>query len=215
MIKSRKSWFAHTLGAFVAGVSILALGAAVDANQRGDARPGQVGTPAPDFTLTDIHGKEHTLSKYTEEGKIVVLEWFNPDCPFVVKHHSVHRTMAETYAEFKDEGVVWLAINSGAPGKQGHGHERNMRAFEEYDMQFPLLLEETSEVGRKYGALVTPHMYIICTEGVIRYNGAIDSDRHPTRLGETNYVRQALRQVVNGETVTTAETRAYGCTVKY
>ena len=77
------------------------------------------GATAPDFTLTDTAGQEHTLSTYLADGQVVVLEWFNPDCPFIKKHHREHRTMDDTFAAYRDRDVVWLAVNSGAEGKQG------------------------------------------------------------------------------------------------
>jgi peroxiredoxin len=173
------------------------------------------GDDAPDFTLADTQGKEHTLSDYLKDGKTVVLEWFNPDCPFIVKHHQKHKTMNESFAKVMDHDVVWLAINSGAEGKQGHGLERNRKAVKDFEMPFPLLLDPTGTVGMQYGAKTTPHMYIITPEGKVVYNGAIDDDRSPTELGKTNYVLQALHQLMKGEKVGEAETKPYGCSVKY
>jgi len=171
----------------------------------------EVGSAAPDFTLTDLDGDEHTLSDYTAEGKVVVLEWFNPDCPFVVKHYKAS-TMADLAAEF-GEDVVWLAINSNAPGKQGSGAERNRRAVEEWGISYPVCLDEPGEVGQRYRARTTPHMYVIDAEGVLRYAGAIDDS--PRGTAETNYVRAALEAVLAGEAVETTTTRPYGCSVKY
>jgi peroxiredoxin len=173
------------------------------------------GDKAPDFTLTDTAGKEHHLQAYLDEGNIVVLEWFNPDCPFIKKHHLNHKTMDETCAPLTDKGVVWLAINSNAPGKQGHGLERNRKAVEEYEMTFPLLMDEKSEVGKKYGAKTTPHMFIVTADGVVAYAGAIDDDRSADKLGATNHVAVALGQLLAGGEVQTPETQPYGCSVKY
>jgi len=172
-----------------------------------------VGSPAPNFTLTDLAGAQHELASY--KGKVVVLEWFNPDCPFVVKHHHHNKTMQETYAAYKDKDVVWLAINSGAPGKQGHGVERNQRAVTEYGIEYPILLDEAGEVGHRYGATNTPHMYVIAAQGVLRYAGAIDDNRSARTPGELNYVRAALDAILAGQEVANPETRAYGCGVKY
>lgn len=172
-----------------------------------------VGSPAPNFTLTDLAGNQHELASY--KGKIVVLEWFNPDCPFVVKHHHHNKTMKETYDAYKDKDVVWLAINSGAPGKQGNGVERNQRAVTEYGIEYPVLLDESGEVGHLYGATNTPHMFVIDAQGVLRYAGAIDDNRSARTPGETNYVRAALDAILAGQEVATPETRAYGCGVKY
>lgn len=199
-----------------AAASVAAL-AAFSAN----AGPGhahdhaKVGAPAPNFTLTDTEGNSHTLSDLTKQGKVVVLEWFNPQCPFVVKHHEKHSTMKDLASEFADKGVVWMAINSGAPGKQGAGLELNQEYKSKWTISYPILMDESGEVGHLYGAQTTPHMYVIDTSGELRYMGAIDNDRSATNLGDVNYVRQALNQVLAGETVTTPETRAYGCSVKY
>jgi len=175
-------------------------------------KPGDV---APDFTLKDLDGVEHTLSRYLAEGKIVVLEWFNPDCPFIVKHHKLHQTMNDTYATLNHKGMVWLAINSGAPGKQGAGLERNKKAQAEYAMPFPLLLDEAGTVGRDYGAKTTPHMFIVGKDGKVAYTGAIDNDNSPTVPGKRNYVISALRALMDGREVPEPVTKPYGCSVKY
>ena len=173
------------------------------------------GDKAPDFTLTDTAGQEHTLSALLADHKVVVLEWFNPDCPFIVRHHKTHKTMDETFAAVKDEGVAWIAINSGAAGKQGAGLERNRKAVEEYAMSFPVLLDEDGTVGKAYGAMTTPHMFVITQDGTVAYAGAIDDDRAGERPGEVNYVAAALDAVLAGKDVATQETRPYGCSVKY
>jgi peroxiredoxin len=172
------------------------------------------GLPAPDFTLTDTEGVEHTLSVYLEDGRTVVLEWFNADCPFIKKHHANHKTMNETFAT-ADSNVVWLSICSSAEGKQGHGLERNQKARKEYEMDYPVLLDADGAVGKLYGAKTTPHMFVITPDGVLAYNGAIDDDRTPGKLGKTNYVAEALKALAAGETVPNASNRPYGCSVKY
>jgi peroxiredoxin len=177
--------------------------------------PVEVGAVAPDFTLTDIDGNEHQLSAYLAQGKRVVLEWFNPDCPFVKKHHLDNKSMAETYATAGKEGVVWLAINSGAKGKQGNGLERNQKAREEYKIAYPILLDESGDVGRAFGAKTTPHMFIIEPDAKVVYAGAIDNKPTPGELGDVNYVTQALSQCVAGKAVEVSSTKPYGCSVKY
>ena len=202
------------LGTFaLAAVAAFSTGAATMASVK--AETAKVGEKAPDFTLTDTDGKQHTLSDYTKAGKIVVLEWFNSGCPYVVKHHVTHQTMATLAKEFKDKDVVWVAINSGAPGLQGHGLELNKKIKKEWKIEYPILLDEPGNVGRAYEARTTPHMYIIDKTGTLVYAGAIDNNRSPTELGDVNYVRQALKQVIAGETVTESMTRPYGCSVKY
>lgn len=173
------------------------------------------GDKAPGFTLTDTEGAEFSLQTYLDDGQTVVLEWFNPDCPFIKKHHLNHKTMNETFAAVKDEGVVWLAINSSAKGKEGHGLKRNQKAVKEYEIPFPVLIDESGDVGRAYGAKTTPHMFIINPDGTVAYNGAIDNDRSAAKLGETNYVAAALMALREGKKIEMPETPAYGCSVKY
>lgn len=202
---------ARLFGAMAAAAIAIAPATAQDDSAK--TAPPKVGEDAPKFKLTDTDGKEHSLEKYLEEGKTVVLEWFNPGCPVVKKHHRDNPTMKETYEEFRTENVVWLAINSGAEGKQGHGKELNAETRTEWKIEYPVLLDESGKVGRAYGAKTTPHMYVISTEGKVVYMGAIDDRRKPA--GEVNYVEKALRQHLAGETITTAETTPYGCGVKY
>jgi len=170
----------------------------------------KVGDRAPDFTLTDSTGKSVSLAELTKQGKVVVLEWFNPTCPYVVKHHVNHKTMHDTYAKFKDKNVVWLAINSGA----GTTAEANEKARKEFGIAYPVLIDATSATAKAYGAKRTPTMVIIGTDGTVLYYGAIDDNPKPDTVG-ANYVEKALQEILAGQTVTTASTEAYGCQIKY
>lgn len=177
----------------------------------------EVGQPAPDFTLNDCHGNEHTLSDY--QGQFVVLEWINHGCPFVVKHYATGN-MQNLQRELAEQDVVWLSICSSAPGTQGHMSAEDAAAkCEELDVKITgYLLDEDGTVGKLYGARVTPEMYIINPEGVLIYAGAIDDDSssdHASVETATNYVSVALTEAKAGEDVSTPQTRAYGCTVKY
>ncbi|MEL6339366.1 MAG: redoxin family protein [Myxococcota bacterium] len=175
-----------------------------------------VGAEAPDFTLQGLGGQSVTLSEF--KGKTVVLEWFNPDCPFVKYSHGEGplKTMAaDTTA--KDPDLVWLAINSGAPGKQGHGLDRNKEALKDYSMNHKVLVDESGKVGKLYNAKTTPHMFVINKAGELVYSGALDNAPMGKVAGddEVNYVKNALKNLAAGEAVELAETRPYGCSVKY
>jgi peroxiredoxin len=173
----------------------------------------QVGEKAPDFTLTDLDGKKWTLSELTSQKKIVVLEWFNPECPYSgVKHYENNQTMQDTAKKFKDKNVVWVCINSN-DNKTG-SKERNDQARKDWKIEHPILLDTTGDVARAYNAKNTPTMYIINAEGVLAYAGAIDNDSSGGKVGDVNYVEKALQQIVAGETVTEPKTKAYGCQVK-
>lgn len=172
-----------------------------------------VGDKAPDFTLTDTDGKTHKLSDYTSQGKIVVLEWFNPGCPWVVRVHEKSDVMTKT-AEANKDSVVWLAINSGAPGKQGYGKELNAEVKKKWNIQYPILLDESGAVGKSFGAKVTPHMFVIAADGTLAYAGAID-DSAKDKIGEPNYVADAIASVKAGETLKVTTKKPQGCGVKY
>ncbi|MCA9278880.1 MAG: redoxin domain-containing protein [Phycisphaeraceae bacterium] len=215
------------LGCTVAGAAMIAT--SVSATTDPDTKaPPKVGEQAMNFKLVDTEGKEHSLQFYLDRGDTVVLEWFNPDCPIVKKHHQHNKTMAETYDMFKDRKVTWLAINSGAKGNQGTGVERNKKAIEDYGIKYPVLLDETGEVGKMYGAKTTPHMFIITPNksaaseasdtkatGTLAYIGAIDNDRSASKVGDINYVKNALLSIERGETIEVTSTKSYGCGVKY
>lgn len=183
------------------------------AKAKAEMMKAEVGKPAPDFTLTDTEGNETTLSALVDEGYTVVLEWFNPDCPFVKKHHVTFDSMVDTRNEL-GEKVVWLAVNSGAPGKQGAGVERNQKAIAEYEMPYPVLLDESGAVGQAYGAKTTPQMYVI-HEGVLLYDGPLDDVKDPKTLGEKNYVLEVVEKCMAGEKVEPMQVKSYGCSVKY
>jgi peroxiredoxin len=172
-----------------------------------------IGQDAPAIELKDTEGKTVKLADF--KGKIVVLEWFNPECPYILKHHTKNTTMVDTYNKFKDKGVVWLAINSGAAGKEGAGQAASEKAKKDWKLPFPVLIDESGKVGKSYGAKNTPAMFVIDANGKLAYMGAIDNDDSPSKLGSTNYVAQAVSQLLAKETVSTQVTKPYGCGVKY
>lgn len=181
------------------------------------AESPQIGEPAPFFTLPDAHGKIESLTNY--KGKYIVLEWFNPGCPFVQKHYKT-QNMQSLQKEFTSKGVVWLTIDSSAPGSQGNlspGEARQqMTDWQMHPTAF--LLDPQGKVGHKYGATNTPHMFIIDPEGKIIYEGAID-DKPTTDLADVktadNYVKAALNEAMSGKAIEQPRTKAYGCSIKY
>jgi peroxiredoxin len=179
--------------------------------------PPKVGTEAPDFSLKDSKGKTHSLSQY--KGKYVVLEWFNPQCPFVVKHYG-SGNMQKLQEEYTAKGVVWLSIDSSAPGLEGSltPEEAEKKITEWKTHQTALLLDPEGTVGHAYGAKNTPDMVVINPEGKVVYVGAIDSkaSTHAEDIpNSTNYVKVALDESLSGKPVSTTTTKPYGCSVKY
>ena len=176
-----------------------------------------VGEAAPDFTLTDSHGKSESLSQF--KGKTVVLEWNNPECPFVGKHYN-SGNMQKQQADATAAGVVWLTINSAAGGKQGDLDAAGANAYvaKVGGKETAYLLDPQGKVGHLYGARTTPHMYVIDPQGVLRYMGGIDSIKSTDvdDIGKaTQYVPQALGELKSGKAVSVPVSEPYGCSVKY
>jgi peroxiredoxin len=176
-----------------------------------------VGNAAPDFSVSDSKGKTQSVSQY--KGKYVVLEWFNPDCPFVKKHYG-SGNMQKLQEEFTGKGVVWLSVDSSASGKEGNlTAEQAEKKMAELKMHSSaLLLDQDGKAGQAYGAKNTPHMFVINPDGKLIYAGAIDSKATPNPADiptSTNYVKAALDESMAGKAVTTSSSRPYGCSVKY
>lgn len=176
-----------------------------------------VGKPAPDFKLADADGRAVSLSDY--RGKTVVLEWHNPGCPFVKKHYD-SGSMQKTQVAATKAGAVWLTINSGAPGKQGHlsGAQAKTMLAEAGAKPTAYLLDHSGAVGKAYDAKTTPHMYIIGKSGTLLYAGGIDDKPTPRPAdidGARNHVLAALAEIRSGKKVSVPTSRPYGCSVKY
>jgi peroxiredoxin len=175
------------------------------------------GAAAPGFTLTDVSGKAVRLADYM--GKYVVLEWTNPECPFVRKHYS-SGNMQSLQKEWGGRDVVWLAINSTNAGHPEFKTPREMGDWVQAQGAAPTatLLDSTSAAGRAYGAKTTPHMFVVDPAGKIVYAGAIDDKRSANPADAKtahNFVRAALAEATSGKPVTVASTTPYGCSVKY
>ncbi len=181
------------------------------------AEAPKVGASAPNFSLPGADGKTHSLGDF--KGKYVVLEWFNPGCPFVQKHYT-SENMQSLQQEFTGKEVVWLTIDSSAQGKQGYlSPEEANKQMADWKMKpTALLLDPDGKVGHEYAATNTPHMYIIDPGGKLIYSGAIDSKptADPKDVKDAaNYVKGALEEAMAGKSVSNPTSRAYGCSIKY
>ncbi|WP_300662031.1 thioredoxin family protein [Hydrogenophaga sp.] len=180
------------------------------------AQAASVGQAAPDFTLMDTAGKPVKLSQF--KGKPVVLEWNNPGCPFVKKHYQGN--MQTLQKEVVAQGGVWLAINSTRDDSGDYMSPAQLGRWMTEQKASPTatLMDEDGKVGQSFAARVTPHMYIVNAQGVLVYAGGIDSIAS-ARVDDipkaTNYVRQAMAEIKAGKPVSVANSRAYGCSIKY
>ena len=177
----------------------------------------ELGRPAPDFTLPDTDGHAVHLADF--KGKTVVLEWFNPGCPFVRAAHT-KGSLRDAAKRSAADGVVWLAVNSAAAGKQGFGAAATREGMSKFDLHHPVLLDESGDVGHAYGATNTPNIFVIDRAGTLVYSGAVDNS--PDGEGESapgdhlvSYVDTTLADLAAGRPVAIPSTKPYGCSVKY
>lgn len=205
-----RATFTRTLSIFFVTVSALAAPLVARAE-------ATVGAPAPEFSAKDSTGNEVTLQSL--RGKIVVLEWFNPGCPFVKKFYK-NGDMQKMQQELKDKGVVWLTVSSSAPGKSGHLTAESAEATrtELGVKSSALLLDESGTIGKAYGARTTPHIFVVGADGKLAYAGAIDSEASTSPkdiVNAKNYLVGAVDALKAGKTVEPSSTEPYGCSVKY
>ena len=187
----------------------------------GPARADETPPPpkkASDFTLKDLDGKDRKLSEF--EGKWVVLEWTNYDCPFVKKHYlAEHKQMQGLQKKYTDKGVIWLSICSSAPGKQGNKSPEEWKKAIADNGAAPtaVLLDTDGKVGKDYGARNTPEIWIVNGKREIAYHGAADDtpDWHADVTKAKNYIVAVLDAVLDGKEAPVKETKPYGCSIKY
>lgn len=193
---------------FVSSVAVVALllSAGAFAQEKGGESKGKaaIGQPAPDFSLVDITGKTHKLSDYKD--KIVVLEWINRQCPYSVKAAPL---MKKTADEYLKKGIVWLAIDSSSYATA----KDNEQYTKDKQLPYPILMDTDGAVGHLFGARTTPHIFII-NKGTLAYMGAHDNGNQGGE-GSRNYVAESLEALLAGKAVPVAETKSYGCSVKY
>lgn len=190
----------HLVASVIVVVAMLVVGTASAAIN--------VGQSAPDFSLKDQSGKTVDLSAY--KGKIIVLEWTNPQCPFVQRHYNEH-TMTDLASRYRGKGVVWLAINSS----ESDTLAANKQWADQNHIAYPVLDDSKGKVAKEFGAKSTPHMFIINKDGKLVYQGGIDNDPTGDNPHRVNYVKKALDELLAGQSVSTPVTKSYGCGVHY
>lgn len=176
-----------------------------------------VGQAAPDFSLTDVNGKTVKLSDF--KGKHVVLEWSNPNCPFVQKHYDSNNIQS-LQNKYDAKDTVWLTINSTHTSHHDYMGNDKLKAFISDKKAAPdaYLTDADGVVGKNYNAQTTPHMYVVNPAGTLVYAGAIDDKPSANKedvKGAKNYVVAALDESKSNKPVSMASTKAYGCGIKY
>jgi len=170
--------------------------------------PAEVGKPAPPFALKDLDGKEVKLSDY--KGKTVVLEWFQPSCPYCVEGYKEDGNCRTTSEKLTKDGVVWLLVNSNNAGHPDSKIEANKKFFESRKLSHGVLMDTDGKVGRAYGAKTTPHCMVIDAKGILAYRGAIDNAMDKDAKEKVNFVEAAVSELKADKKVTQTETKSYG-----
>lgn len=201
-----------------AGLMLTAAPSIANAEMAAPAPVLALGKPAPDFAAKDISGADQSLAQH--KGKIVVLEWTNPECPFVEKHYSKGNMQQLQKDLTKDGDLVWISINSSAAGKEGHltADEAKKNIADGGAAPSAYIIDDTGAIGKLYSAKTTPHMFVIDKDGALVYEGAIDDNDRPDPAvikDSKNYVTAAVASLRKGEKIEIAQTKPYGCGVKY
>jgi len=178
-----------------------------------EAAAAELGKAAPAFTLKDLAGKDVSLADY--KGKIVVLEWFQPGCPYCQKGYDEGGNCRTTAERLSKDGVVYLLVNSSNADDANAKIDANVEFFKSRKISHTVLMDTDGRVGHAYGAKSTPHCFVIDTKGNLAYRGAIDNALEKDAKEKVNYVANAVAELKAGKAVTKAETRSYGCGVKY
>lgn len=175
----------------------------------------EIGELAPDFQLVDLGGQVQKLSHH--RGKIVVLEWFDPDCPFVL-HAYDEGLLPEMQSRYAAAGIVWLAIHSSSPGTADADAASSLAFATQHRLRLSISMDPMGRIGRTYGARTTPHLCVINERGALVYSGGLDNapmGRVASAATRTNYVDAAILDLRSGHAVTTSSTRAYGTAIQY
>jgi peroxiredoxin len=186
-----------------------------EAREAASLELARIGQAVPDFDLSTTNDTRVRLSDYL--GKTVVLEWLNPDCPFTRHAHTLG-ILKDYPKELRAQGIVWLGINSASNQKLGGSLESTRASIEEWELEFPVLIDDSGNVGRQFDATTTPEVFLIDSQGVLRYVGAVDNMPFGKVRGGAegqNYLTRALDQLKAGEPVSPDHQQSYGCRVKY
>jgi peroxiredoxin len=199
--------------AAIVSIAVAGIGLAGLAQGSGLGRV-DVGVQAPQFTAKGADGKQHSLRDYA--GKLVVLEWTNPVCPFTaVKYKSGAMQALQRYAASRQ--IVWLSIDTAAPDKAGYLTPPAARAriAQTHATVTAFLFDVDGNIARSYGAKTTPSFFVVNRDGKLAYEGAMDDQVFADDTAGREYVKSALDDLVAGRRVQKTETQPQGCAVEY
>ena len=187
--------------------STLVLAAVLILPRFGLAAGPQIGAPAPEFTLTTVDGKTFSLSEAAHGHKAVVVMFIATKCPYSNAYNDRMRDMAAAYAK---QGILFAGINSNKsePSDEVVAHAR------QHGLAFPLMKDPNNKVADLYDARHTPEIFVVDSEGKLRYHGRIDENyEEPSKVTSPD-LKNALDAMLAGRQIAKAETKAFGCSIK-
>ncbi len=187
-------------------------GLAVSSTVAGGALPIGATIPMTDVAMKNVDGKELTLKSIVQPAGTLVIFTCN-HCPFVKRWESRIVELGNTYAA---KGIGVVAINANDPKAYPDDSFESMQVrAKEKGMEFPYVVDATSNVARAFGATKTPEAFLFDKNGKLVYHGAIDDNGEEPSKVENAYLKLALEAVVNGGNVTVKETKSIGCGIKF
>jgi peroxiredoxin len=210
VVASRLVALFHAEGeVFVSMTALTTVWLALAVIQLTDSTGPASGAAAPAFSNRGADGRTYSLEGL--KGKWIVLEWYNPSCPYTRGHYD-HGSLPALQREWTGKGVVWLSVSTTARLERAAAFARSKQGA-----ATSVLDDTEAATARAYGAKTTPHMFVIDPKGVLIYKGALDDRPEPARRSSDsrNFVSDALTQAMSGRPVETPVTTPYGCAVNY
>src|SRR5450755_5021499 len=193
-----------TLAALVSLASCVVLSASFEAR----AADLKIGAPAPDFTLPNaLDGKAVALKDLLAKNKAVAVIFVATKCPV---SNAYNTRMAALGKEYAAKGISLVGINSNKTEPMAEVKEH----AEKNGFTFPVLKDEGNKVADAYGASHTPEVFVLDPKGNLIYHGRIDESQDDARNVKSPDLRNALEAILAGKPVPTAQTKAFGCSIK-
>ena len=152
----------------------------------------------------DIGGRPHSLSQY--QGSLVVITFWSAECPVSKEYDPYFNDLLDRQAE-------GTAVVLGVDSNVNYGQDEIAQAAAEREVRFPVLRDADCAIADRFGALTTPHVFIVDKTGRLAYEGAVDDKTFRQREATVNYVDQTLEALVAGAPPPVAQTQPYGCTI--
>ncbi len=196
------------VAALSAAVIVLAFHAAPAARAADELA---IGAQGAGFNLKGTDGKMHSLDSVKREKGTAVVFTCN-ECPYAKGYEDRLIALAK---EYQPKGIGFIAINANDPKiVPGDGFEFMAKRAQDKNLPYPYVLDETQAIATAYGAKVTPHIFLLDASGKLVYRGRVDDSLEQDKV-TTHDFAAALEALTSDQPVKVAETKAFGCGVKY